>query len=163
MTAQREWYEKDYYAVLGVASDSSAKDITKAYRKLARENHPDAKPGPCKPGFVEDPQGFDQCVKAPDECNDCSCAEYAAANPQECGETPTDTTETGGGASVGGGAGGAFSPFLAGISYTPQPVPEIMQTPQAGMFTQAAPQQPSRNTDILGGSIVAGLLGKYMA
>ena len=45
MTAQREWYEKDYYAVLGVASDSSAKDITKAYRKLARENHPDAKPG----------------------------------------------------------------------------------------------------------------------
>lgn len=45
MTAQREWYEKDYYAVLGVASDAPAKEITKAYRKLARENHPDAKPG----------------------------------------------------------------------------------------------------------------------
>lgn len=126
-----------------------------------RVTNEDGSCGPCKPGFVDDPQGFDQCVKAPDECNDCSCAEYAAANPQECGETPT-TTETGGGASVGGGAGGAFSPFLAGISYTPQPVPEIMQTPQAGMLTQAAPQQPSRNTDILGGSIVAGLLGKYM-
>jgi len=45
MTAQREWYEKDYYAVLGVAQDAGAKEITKAYRKLARENHPDAKPG----------------------------------------------------------------------------------------------------------------------
>ena len=45
MAAQREWYEKDYYKVLGVAENASAKDITKAYRKLARELHPDANPG----------------------------------------------------------------------------------------------------------------------
>lgn len=45
MTAQREWYEKDYYKVLGVASDASAKEITKAYHKLARDNHPDTHPG----------------------------------------------------------------------------------------------------------------------
>ena len=45
MAAQREWYEKDYYKVLGVAESATAKEITRAYRKLAKEHHPDANPG----------------------------------------------------------------------------------------------------------------------
>jgi molecular chaperone DnaJ len=42
---QREWFEKDYYAVLGVASDATDKEVARAYRKLAKQYHPDANAG----------------------------------------------------------------------------------------------------------------------
>ena len=45
MAARAEWLDTDFYAVLGLAEDASASEITKAYRRLARDLHPDARPG----------------------------------------------------------------------------------------------------------------------
>jgi molecular chaperone DnaJ len=45
MAPQREWFEKDYYRVLGVPETASAKEIKGAFRKLSRQYHPDANAG----------------------------------------------------------------------------------------------------------------------
>ncbi len=43
--ASQDWFEKDFYSILGVPADADAKTIKKRYRKLARDLHPDARPG----------------------------------------------------------------------------------------------------------------------
>ncbi len=44
----QDWFEKDYYKVLGVSKDAKPEEIKKAFRKLARANHPDQHPGDAK-------------------------------------------------------------------------------------------------------------------
>ena len=40
----RDWLDKNFYATLGVPQNATSDEIKKAYKKLARENHPDLNP-----------------------------------------------------------------------------------------------------------------------
>lgn len=46
--ASQDWFDKDFYAILGVSKDVSDAELKKTYRKLARKYHPDSNPGDAK-------------------------------------------------------------------------------------------------------------------
>ena len=46
--ASQDWFEKDFYKILGVSKDVSESELKKVYRKLARQFHPDSNPGDAK-------------------------------------------------------------------------------------------------------------------
>lgn len=129
----RRWNEQcaATHCPSGVPKIDEFDDCSGEYTPCDQQNRvtrDDGSCGECKPGFTPDPEGFDQCIQAPPECNDCSCAEYAAANPIECTECPEgesyceatgqcetaencpsgDDSGNDGGASIGGGGGGGM-------------------------------------------------------
>ena len=46
--ASNDWFDKDFYKVLGVSKDVSDAELKKTYRKLSRKYHPDTNPGDAK-------------------------------------------------------------------------------------------------------------------
>lgn len=97
--------KRDYYEVLGVGKDSSADDVKKAYRKLARQYHPDVnKEADAETKFKEVKEAYD--VLSDDGKRD-TYDRYGHVDPNQ-------GMGGAGGADFGGGFGDIFDMFFGG-------------------------------------------------
>lgn len=90
--ASQDWMTKDFYAVLGVAKDADSATIKKAYRKLAKQYHPDRNPDD---------------AAAAEKFKDVGEAYAVLSDESERKQYDAIRSMTGGGARFTSGAGGA--------------------------------------------------------
>lgn len=99
----QDWLSKDFYKVLGVSKDATAAEIKKAYRKKAKELHPDRHP--------DDPTAEDRFKEVGEA--------YAVLNDKEQRQQYDAIRAMGGGgarfASGAGGAGGGFEDIFSSM------------------------------------------------
>jgi molecular chaperone DnaJ len=133
---RREWFDKDYYAVLGVAKNASQAEIKKAYRKLAQQHHPDANAG--------DP-------RAEERFKEISAAYDVIGDEDK--RTAYDRAREMGAAGVGGGfpnggPGGGFGGYPGGVRFDATDV--NLEDLLGGMFGGASRRRtrPSRGADL---------------
>jgi molecular chaperone DnaJ len=102
---QNDWFEKDFYKVLGVSSDASDADIKKAYRKLARKYHPDQNPGDEKAEAK-----FKEVGAGPPGAGRQGDPRAVRPGPRQMGRGARFTAGAG-----GPGAGGGFEDIFSGL------------------------------------------------
>lgn len=107
MTGQ-DWLEKDYYKALGVPKDADADAIKKAYRKLARQHHPDR-----NPGDKEAEARFKDIGEAYSVLSDAEERKKYDALRAMAGGGPRFTSGRGGAGAAGGAAG--FEDLFGGM------------------------------------------------
>lgn len=90
--ASQDWFEKDFYAILGVPKDADAAAIKKAYRKLAKQHHPDRNAGD---------------AAAEQKFKDVGEAHAVLSDPKQREEYDAIRSMAGGGARFRAGPGGA--------------------------------------------------------
>ncbi|MFC5802146.1 molecular chaperone DnaJ [Streptomyces formicae] len=120
----KDFVEKDYYKVLGVPKDATEAEIKKAYRKLAREYHPDA-----NKGDTQAEERFKEISEANDVLGDPKRRKeydearalfgnggFRAGGPGAGGTFNFDLGDLFGGTQAGGGAGaGGFGGGLGDV------------------------------------------------
>ena len=110
--ASQDWIDKDFYSTLGVSREAPAEEIKKAYRKLARQHHPDK-----NPGDVAAEQRFKDISEAHSVLSDPEQRQqYDAIRAMGSGARFSGSTANGGGGfeDIFGGLFGQGSPGTAG-------------------------------------------------
>jgi molecular chaperone DnaJ len=104
--ASQDWIEKDFYKILGVTKGVSDADLKKAYRKLAKANHPDLHPGDqaAESRFKDISEAYDVLSDVTER------REYDAVRAMGGGAR----FQAGGRGSQGGGFEDVFSNFFGG-------------------------------------------------
>lgn len=104
--ASQDWIEKDFYKILGVTKGVSDADLKKAYRKLAKQNHPDLHPGDqaAESRFKDISEAYDVLSDVTER------REYDAVRAMGGGAR----FQAGGRGSQGGGFEDVFSNFFGG-------------------------------------------------
>ncbi len=143
--ASQDWFDKDFYAVLGVSKTISAADLKKAYRKLARQYHPDSNPGN---------------AKAESKFKEISEAHSVLSDP-ELRKEYDQIRAMGSGArfSAGGQQGGGFEDVFGGMFGQQQrPGSRSGGSPSGGSRSGGA-QSSASFEDLLGGMFGSGGFG----
>jgi molecular chaperone DnaJ len=98
--ASQDWFEKDFYAILGVPQDADAAAIKKKYRKLARDLHPDHNVGD---------------TKAEERFKEIGEAYAVLSDPEQRREYDAIRAMSHGGARFAPGGGGGFEDIFEGF------------------------------------------------
>jgi molecular chaperone DnaJ len=117
----KDYLEKDYYKVLGVQKDTPAAEIKKAYRKLARQYHPDSNRGDAaaEEKFKEISEAYDVLSddkrrKEYDEARSLFGGGFRPGGANANGNFPFDLGDLLGNSNPAGGQGG-LGDILGGI------------------------------------------------
>ena len=131
---QREWFEKDYYKDLGVTQTATEAEIRRAYRKLAKQYHPDTNPG--------SDEKFKQVSAAYDVLSD---ADKRSAYDEVRRLGPVAGGFRGGGFGANGAPGGAGGP--GGFSFSTDDLGDLFGNLfNRGRGGGAGPAGPGRST-----------------